>query len=411
MGVFNQEQKQNIRRRYGDTIVWHFIQAIYAQVLNNELEQLRVTNPGVLYEVFRITDYLMGEHTHEEKIHFCHNAFEVENERVNEYSNETAGRTEIQITTYLIVHLATVLLCAREEYRHYALEILNSCHSQVSAKVRGKIMDGVASVIEANENEFSNKLQFFMKTYGQNGIWISKDIENIIHAKKETYDRNTISEECAPVFNGPVTYINHNTAPFISGVQTMTPKHMAALQDMMRASYTEPIQALASETEGDAEEKHIIDVSGYPDTEWDADLFNEALDMPKVKQALGALVTKKRQRGELKIAHWFIVWKVFRQYNFIPKQQTQSKFIQWVKLVFGWDWQSKNFKGSVVPEGVRNIPLNEWAREKLSAQRPQADEYIGWRDALTEIFLTDGGNGRMDCKNDFCTRWFDTNLG
>ena len=106
MGIFNQEQKQNIRSRYGDTTVWSFIQSICSQVLGNELEQLRVTNQGILYEVFRITDYLMGENTHEEKVHFCHSAFEVENERVNEYSNETAGRTEIQITTYLIVHLA-----------------------------------------------------------------------------------------------------------------------------------------------------------------------------------------------------------------------------------------------------------------------------------------------------------------
>ncbi len=149
----------------------------------------------------------------------------------------------------------------------------------------------------------------------------------------------------------------------------------------------------------------------YPDSELDAVLFNEALDMPKVKQALGTLVARKKQRDELKIAHWFIVWKVFRQYNFIPKQQTQSKFIQWVTAVFGWDWKAKDFKGTVVPDGVRNIPLDKWTIEKLSAQRPQAEEYMDWRDTLTEAFLTDGGNGRKDCKDELCTRWFDTNLG
>lgn len=170
--------------------------------------------------------------------------------------------------------------------------------------------------------------------------------------------------------------------------------------------YMKPVEAICAETE-----ESLEDVPSYPESPLDAVLFNEALDMPKLKQALGALVARKRQRGELKIAHWFIVWKVFRRYNFIPKQSTQSKFIQWVTGVFGWDWQSKEFKGSVVPDGVRNIPLETWTIEKLSAQRPQAEEYMSWRDTLVRAFLTDGGKGRKDCKEELCHRWFDTNLG
>lgn len=415
MGIFNQEQKQNIRSRYGDTTVWSFIQSICSQVLGNELEQLRVTNQGILYEVFRITDYLMGENTHEEKVHFCHSAFEVENERVNEYSNETAGRTEIQITTYLIVHLATVLLCTRDEYAHYALEILNSCHSQVSSKVREKIGDGVACILEEEDNLVGNRLQMFMKSYGQNGRWISKDIEAMSHTKKDDSSGKGYGESVPPQLHvtGNVTYINNNNAPFISGMQTVTPNHLSALQNMMGMSGGQPLQAIptAEDFSEVKQENPSVDVLSYPESQLDAVLFNEALDMFKLKQALGTLVARKRQRDELKIAHWFIVWKVFRRHNFIPKQQTQSKFIQWATDVFGWDWQAKDFKGSVVPEGVRNIPLDEWTIEKLSAQRPQAEEYMGWRDALTEAFLTDGGNGRKDCKDELCTRWFDTNLG
>lgn len=183
---------------------------------------------------------------------------------------------------------------------------------------------------------------------------------------------------------------------------------------MMEETSSQSLQALGSDAEKYSEENqgHLLtDMPSYPDSELDAVLFNEALDMPKVKQALGTLVARKKQRDELKIAHWFIVWKVFRQYNFIPKQQTQSKFIQWVTAVFGWDWKAKDFKGTVVPDGVRNIPLDKWTIEKLSAQRPQAEEYMDWRDTLTEAFLTDGGNGRKDCKDELCTRWFDTNLG
>jgi len=64
-----------------------------------------------------------------------------------------------------------------------------------------------------------------------------------------------------------------------------------------------------------------------------------------------------------------------------------------------------------VPEGVRNIALDEWTIEKLSAQRPQAVDYMSWRNTLAEAFLTDGAKGRKDCKGELCTRWFDTNLG
>lgn len=253
MGVFNQEQKQNIRRSYGDTDVWNFIQTTINHVLGDELEHLRVTNQGILYEVFRITDYVMGEHTYEEKVYFCRKAFEEENERVNEYSNETAGRTEIQITTYLIVHLATVLLCAKDEYSSYALEILNSCYSSVSSKVREKISNGVACILEEKDNLIGNKLQWFMNTYGQDGRWISKNIETMSRAQKDAPSGKGTSECVAPVFNGPVTYINENNAPFLSGIQNVTPNHLSALQSIMGAPADLPLKAL-SVPEGSSEE-------------------------------------------------------------------------------------------------------------------------------------------------------------
>ena len=356
----------------------------------------------------------MGGHTHEEKVSFCHKAFEVENERVNEYSNETAGRTEILFTTYLIVHLATVLLCTKEGCDSYALEILNSCHSSVSSKVCEKIRDGVACILEENDNLIDNRLQLFMKTYGQDGRWISKDIEAMNHAKKDDSSGNGTSESAVPQLHvtGNVTYINSNNAPFISGIQTVTPNNLSALQSMMGMTGGQPLQAIptAEDFSEENQEKLLEDVPIYPESNLDAVLFNEALNMPKLKQALGTLVAAKRGKGELKIAHWFIVWKVFRRYNFITKQPTQSKFIQWVTTVFGWNWQAKDFKGSVVPEGVRNIALDEWTIEKLSAQRPQAVDYMSWRDTLMEAFLTNAGNGRKDCKGELCSRWFDTNL-
>lgn len=170
--------------------------------------------------------------------------------------------------------------------------------------------------------------------------------------------------------------------------------------------YMKPVEAICAEREEPLE----VDLASYPDSPLDANLFNEALDMAKVKQTLGTLVEGKRRRGELKIAHWFIVWKFFRQYCFIPMGQTQAKFIRWATAVFGWSWKSNDFKGSTVPKGVKEIPLGEWTMENLSAQRPQAEEYIRWRDALSEAFLTEDRKGRIECREGLCTRWFDTNM-
>lgn len=225
-------------------------------MLSKELEHLRVTHQGVLYEVFRITDYVMGTDTFEEKMKFCRRVFELEDERVNDYSNETAEKSEIRITTYLIVHLATVLLCANGGYDSYALEIQKSCLSSVALKVREKIRNGVARILEEEEGLMGNRLQRFMKTYGQDGRWISQDIDEMRDTTKKKdapSAEGTGAKSGAPVFNGPVTYINENHAPFLSGIQNVTPNHLSALQSIMGAPADLPLKALSS-PEGSSEE-------------------------------------------------------------------------------------------------------------------------------------------------------------
>ena len=220
------------------------------------MEHLRVTHQGVLYEVFRITDYVMGTDTFEEKMKFCRRVFELEDERVNDYSNETAEKSEIRITTYLIVHLATVLLCANGGYDSYALEIQKSCLSSVALKVREKIRNGVARILEEEEGLMGNRLQRFMKTYGQDGRWISQDIDEMRDTTKKKdapSAEGTGAKSGAPVFNGPVTYINENHAPFLSGIQNVTPNHLSALQSIMGAPADLPLKALSS-PEGSSEE-------------------------------------------------------------------------------------------------------------------------------------------------------------
>lgn len=168
--------------------------------------------------------------------------------------------------------------------------------------------------------------------------------------------------------------------------------------------------SVANESMETSEGEESDDANLYPDLKIDGELFNDALIINKLKLGLAVLVGDKQRNNELKIAHWFIVWKVFHRYNIIPKQQTQAKFIEWVKAVYGWNWSTLNFKGSVVPEGVRDTPLEDWTIENLSSQKNQGKEYFEWKERLEETFLEDGNNGRKNCKSEFCTRWFDTNM-
>lgn len=150
------------------------------------------------------------------------------------------------------------------------------------------------------------------------------------------------------------------------------------------------------------------DVS-YPESPLDSELFNKALKMEEMKRALGRIISVKRDKGELKIVHWFIVWRVFRRYRFIPNDKTQTKFIQWAKNVFGWHWITMDFKATV-PETLKRTPLDEWTGSNLSSQRPQADEYLAWRDKLIDTFLDEEMSGKRNCKERFYMTWFDTDL-
>ena len=173
----------------------------------------------------------------------------------------------------------------------------------------------------------------------------------------------------------------------------------SASESKSEESYFEPFASSAS-SDGEV---------SYSENPLDSELFNKALKMDKVKQALGALVSAKRGKGEFKIVHWFIVWKVFRRYRFILNEKTQTKFIQWVNDVFGWHWKTMDFKATV-PETLKRTPLDEWTDSNLSTQRPQADEYLAWRDKLIDTFLDEEMSGKRDCKERFYMTWFDTDL-
>lgn len=138
------------------------------------------------------------------------------------------------------------------------------------------------------------------------------------------------------------------------------------------------------------------------------DLFDERLKVPEIKVELHRLVEEECAKGEWNIAHWFVVWKVFRHYRFITKERTQARFIRWVKDEFGWDWKTNNFKGTNVHSSMKDIELSDWNIDNICTQIPQAKKFIDWKNKLVDAFLSSENDGRRDCKEQFCSAWFNT---
>lgn len=172
------------------------------------------------------------------------------------------------------------------------------------------------------------------------------------------------------------------------------------------ASDTKPVNTEATTAEPMAES------TPYPPSQYDAMLFREELIMPALKAELGRLMEEEKiEKGEWNIAHWFVVWKMFRHYRFIPKDNTQAMFIRWVTEVFGWDWKSTNFKGTNVHPSMKSVAFCEWTYDNICGQATQADKFIHWKNKLEDAFLTLEKKGRRDCKEQFRTAWFDTKMG
>ena len=64
----------------------------------------------------------------------------------------------------------------------------------------------------------------------------------------------------------------------------------------------------------------------------------------------------------------------------------------------------------LVPDALQTIPLDKWTVSELSTQRPQAEEYLAWRDLIIATFLEGETDERRDCKEGFCNTWLDTEL-
>lgn len=212
-------------------------------------------------------------------------------------------------------------------------------------------------------------------------------------------ERNVIIEKGA-------TYIRNVEKQVLFTNQVTVNQYMAA-----SSGGKQPEEAASVSIDQPASDP-IAETTSFPPSQYDACLFRKELDMPAVKAELGRLMEEEKiVKGEWNIAHWFVVWKMFRHYKFITKDKTQKIFIKWVAEVFGWDWKTDNFKGTNVHPSLKSIAFDKWTYDNICGQTTQAEKFIHWKNKLVDAFLTPEKDGRRDCKEQFCSAWFDTQLG
>ena len=132
----------------------------------------------------------------------------------------------------------------------------------------------------------------------------------------------------------------------------------------------------------------------FLESEWDK-IFNDAIDVKKVKQTLPKLLPKT-----ISITTWYIIYKIFVEIDWLQKN-ISVHFISWVKDVYGWNFKTEDFKSSVNSELKQQHTLDWNTRTMTSAKI--AKDYIDFANSVRNEFVLemDGKTVKEDNKNYF----------
>lgn len=119
--------------------------------------------------------------------------------------------------------------------------------------------------------------------------------------------------------------------------------------------------------------------SAYNASQWD-NIFHDTIDVAKVKCALPSLTSNK----VLDIKRWYVIYKVLKEIDWLKDSQA-THFIAWVKDVYGWEWETKDFK-RVLP-GFKNTPTYKWGEDTIK-DALTGIEYKALADQVRNKFVT-----------------------
>jgi hypothetical protein len=136
----------------------------------------------------------------------------------------------------------------------------------------------------------------------------------------------------------------------------------------------------------------------YPLSSFDS-IFHSALDMIKVKDGINRIIIGKGKEGKflLSVKWWFVVHKVLEEIDWLNDKQ-DTKFIQWVDDVFGWEWKTCDFKS--VLAGFKHTHSTKWDVNTVKDMNT-GRQYRELADYVRNMFVIIDSSGKITDKQEF----------
>jgi hypothetical protein len=137
----------------------------------------------------------------------------------------------------------------------------------------------------------------------------------------------------------------------------------------------------------------------FPATALD-EIFHPALNVDSVKSALWDILGQKGEagKGQMKsLKHWFIIHKVLEEIDWLTDRQDTS-FIKWVEQVFGWPWNTRDFKSVLSP--FKKEHSATWNADTCN-DRNTGREYSALARYVRETFVTLSPTGKITDREPF----------
>ena len=149
----------------------------------------------------------------------------------------------------------------------------------------------------------------------------------------------------------------------------------------------------------------VNEIKSYPQSKLDG-IFHPSLDMNKIKEGInGIIITKGKESffQESPVKWWFVVHKVLEEIDWLDDKQ-DTKFINWVKDVYGWNHKTHNFKS--ILSGFKHTPSTKWDANTVKNMNT-GRQYRDLADYVRNTFVDINTNGKITDKVAFLRRGFD----
>jgi hypothetical protein len=160
----------------------------------------------------------------------------------------------------------------------------------------------------------------------------------------------------------------------------------------------EDVEFVEEKGGNDNSEKGAANDIIFPQSSFD-NIFHRALNINKVKVGINRIIIAKGKEGkfQLSVKWWFVVHKVLEEIDWLNDKQN-TKFIQWIDDVYGWEWKTRDFKS--VLAGFKHTHSTKWNEDTVKDANT-GREYRDFANYVRSQFVDIDANGEITDKQEF----------